>query len=183
MRLVHGKIFDEFIFIFEQYFFGIFMNYEIVTMPAMTIVGAELHTTYMNNECYSALPAFWEKQRKENSISKIPNKMYQDVLLGIYTDYTPDFSLTSGYFSFIMGVPVTSVEAIPKGMVVKEIMASKYAVFTAKGPFATEIGKKWANIWQNKDFQRSFTHDFEWYDSQSTDDANSIVKIYIALKT
>ena len=35
---------------------------------------------------------------------------------------------------------------------------------------------------QNKEIERTFTGDFELYDSQSTNDENSIVKIYVAIK-
>ncbi|HZW61990.1 MAG TPA: GyrI-like domain-containing protein [Candidatus Babeliales bacterium] len=157
------------------------MSFEIVFMPAMLIMGAELRTTWMNNECYAAIPAFWQQQREQKIFEKIPNKA-QPVLMALYTNYTPDFSLTSGYYSLIIGAPVTSKANIPEGMVVKELPASKYAVFTAKGPFAESIGKTWVNeIWQTK-LDRTYTGDFEWYDANSTDDAKSIVKIYIAIK-
>ncbi len=159
------------------------MSFEIVSLPAMVVIGTELRTTWMNKECYSAIPAFWQQQRSENIVQTIPNKMYPDVVLGLYTNYSSDFSLASGYYSLIIGCPVTDVSAVPQGMVVKEIPAAKYAVFTAEGPFYPSIGKTWLEeVWQNKDLERTFTNDFEWYDSQSTDDENSIVKIYIAIK-
>lgn len=159
------------------------MSFEIVLLPAMFIVGTELRTTWMNNECYFAIPTFWQQQRSESVIHRIPNKVYADVILGLYTNYTADFSLTSGYYSLIVGSPVTRVDDIPKGMIIKEIPAAKYAVFTAKGPFNQSIAKTWLEeIWPNKEIERTFTNDFEWYDSKSTDDENSIVKIYIAIK-
>lgn len=159
------------------------MSFEIVLLPAMIIVGSELRTTWMNHECYSAIPAFWQQQRNENIIDKIPNKVYPDVILGLYTNYTPDFSLTTGHYSLIIGSPVSHVNTLLEGMVAKEVPAAKYAVFTAKGPFYPSIGKTWVEeIWQNKEIQRTFTNDFEWYDSKSTNDENSIVKIYIAIK-
>lgn len=159
------------------------MNTPIVSMPAMTVVGTELRTTFMNNECYSAIPAFWQEQRINHSIKKIPHKLFShDVVLGVYTNYTPGFSLTQGYYSLIIGCPVTMVSSISSGMVVKEIPESKYAVFIAKGPFSSALGKAWMDIWQNKTLERTFTNDFEWYDEQSTDDESSIVKIYIAIK-
>ena len=158
------------------------MNFEIVLMPAMIFIGTELHTTWKNNECMTAIPAFLEKQQRENNVQKIPYKLYPDVVLNVYTNYTPDFSLTAGYYSLIQGSPVSKVTKVPHGMVVKEIPAAKYAVFTAKGPFATAVYKVWMEIWQNKEIQRTFTSDFEWYDAKSTNDENSIVKIYIAIK-
>lgn len=158
------------------------MSFETVLMPAMIVMGAELRTTFKDNACYTDIPAFWKMVEKNDIIASIPHKTSPHVLLGVYTNYTPDFSLTSGYHSLIVGVPVSSEDVIPSGMVVKHIPSSKYAVFTAKGPFATAIGKAWVDVWQNKDIQRTFTNDFEWYDANSTDDENSVVKIYIAIK-
>lgn len=159
------------------------MSFEIVLLPAMLIAGTELRTTWMNNECYSAIPAFWQQQRTENIIHKIPRKTYPDVVVGLYTNYTPDFSLTSGYYSLIIGSPVTRADNLPAAMIVKKIPAAKYAVFTAKGPFHPSIAKTWLEeIWSNKEIERTFTNDFEWYDAQSTDDEKSIVKIYISIK-
>ena len=59
--------------------------------------------------------------------------------------------------------------------------AANYAVFSAKGPFAPSVAQTWATIWQTK-LDRAFTYDFEVYNAQSTNDAKSIVTIYIALK-
>lgn len=158
------------------------MNFEIVLMPAMVIMGTELRTTWKNQECVTAIPLFWQQQKNGNTIQKIPNKIYPDVILGIYTNYTSDFSLARGYYSLIIGFPVSNVEEIPSGMVIKKIPAEKYAMFTAKGPYSEAITKTWVEVWQNKDIERTFTNDFEWYDSKSTDDENSIVKIYVAIK-
>lgn len=156
------------------------MNFEIALMPAMIIMGAKLSTTFENS--YHETPAFWKQQYESDAFSKIPNKAFSDVVVGVYTNYSPDFSPTNGHYSFIAGCPVKSVDVIPVGMVIKQIPAGKYAVFTAKGPFASAVGKAWGEIWQNKDIKRKFTTDFEWYDSASTNDANSIVKIYIAIE-
>jgi len=159
------------------------MEFEIVSLPAMIVVGSELRTTWMNKECYSAIPEFWQQQLSQNRIQAIPHKMYPDVVLGLYTNYSSDFSLTSGHYSLVIGCPVTNADNVPSDMVAAHIPAAKYAVFTAKGPFDQSVGKVWLEeIWQNTNLDRTFTYDFEWYDSQSTNDENSIVKIYIAIK-
>ena len=64
-------------------------------------------------------------------------------MLGLYANYSSDFSLSSGYYSLIIGCPVANTNNVPKGMVVKEILAAKYAVFTAKGPFDLSVGRVW----------------------------------------
>lgn len=164
-------------------FFRGSMDVTFVSRPKMIIMGKELRTTWMDNECYKAIPQFWQKQKEQNIFAKIPNKVTPERVVGLYTNYTDDFSLTSGYYSLIIGCPVTSIDTIPEGMCVKEVPAQKYALFSAKGPFAESIGKVWLQeIWPNQKLNRSFTYDFEWYDEKSTDDQNSIVSIYIAIK-
>lgn len=158
------------------------MAFEIVTMPAMLIMGKELRTTFKNNACYKDIPKFWQEQHQANIWNQIPEKIYPDVIVGLYTNYSSDMSLTSGTYSLIVGCPIKSYGLIPDQMVIQEIPVGKYAVFIAKGPFATAMSKTWTEIWANKSLQRTFTNDFEWYDARSTDDANSIVKIYIAVK-
>jgi predicted transcriptional regulator YdeE len=159
------------------------MNFEIVSLPAMVVVGSELRTTWMNKECYSAIPEFWQEQITNNRIQAIPDTDYSEAILGLYTNYSSDFSLTSGYYSLIIGCCVTGTENVPSDMVIARIAESKYAVFTAHGPFDQSLGKVWLEeIWNNTDLDRTFTYDFEWYDAQSTNDENSIVKIYIAIK-
>ncbi len=74
--------------------------------------------------------------------------MASDVILGLYTNYSSDFSLTSGYYSLVIGSPVKDCKNIPVGMIVKEIHAAKYAVFTAKAHLAQleKLGQKFGKI-------------------------------------
>lgn len=156
----------------------------MVLLPAMLLVGSELKTVLKDNQCYAEIPAFWQQIRQDGRLVNIPNKVDQSLILGVYTNYTTDFSLATatGGYSLIVGCPVSATEAVPAGMVVKEIPAAKYAVFTATGPFYQAIFNAWMQVWQEQEIDRTFTADFEWYDAQSTDDENSIVKIYIAIK-
>ena len=125
----------------------------------------------------------WTKQKNENIFEKIHHKVYPDVILGFYTNYTSDFSLTSGYYSLIIGCPVSKIDDVAEGMAIKNISAGKYAVFTANGRLEEAVARVWLEeICQNKKIQRTFTNDFEWYDSKSTNDESCVVKIYISIK-
>jgi len=50
-------------------------------------------------------------------------------------------------------------------MVGKEIPAGKYAVFTPKDPMTINWQKFWQEIWSTEGIERTFTNDFERYDS------------------
>lgn len=158
------------------------MSFTLVSLSAMLVMGAELKTTYKDYKCYSDIPAFWGEQFQKNTFAQIPNQTNPGTIIGLYTNYSPNFSLTGGQYSFIIGTQVSNANNIPSGMVIKELPASKYAVFTAKGPFDKAVGQVWTEIWQNKEIDRTFTGDFELYDSRSTNDENSIIEIYVAIK-
>lgn len=158
------------------------MKYYETTLGSIMVMGIEIRTTFVSNECYQTIPAFWQQVKKEKLLKKIPNKVHTNEILGIYTDYSADFSLQSGSFAFIIGCQIARVRSIPHDFLVKEIPSSKYAVFTAKGPFAQAIPNTWQTIWQTKEIERAFTNDIEWYTEKSTDDEHSNVEIYVSIK-
>jgi predicted transcriptional regulator YdeE len=84
--------------------------------------------------------------------------------------------VTSGHYSLIIRCPVSKVDIVPTGMIVKEIPASKYAVFISHG--AANVSATWAEIWQDKKLGRTFANDFEWYDAKDPE----LVKTYVAIK-
>jgi predicted transcriptional regulator YdeE len=152
------------------------MEYKIVIRPEMKVIGVELRTTNAGEQAMKMIPAFWAKHRDENTIAKIPNKVDPNVVVGIYTDYNSD-----GYFSLFIGSPVKNFDVIPPFMAAIDIFEGKYAEFTAKGPYSPAITHAWQHIWES-DIIRAYKADFEWYDERSTDDENSIVRIYVSIK-
>lgn len=66
--------------------------------------------------------------------AEIKNCINEREVFGLSTDpehYNPE----TDSFEFFMGIEVSSNENLPEGMVVREIPASTYVVFTFKGPF------------------------------------------------
>jgi predicted transcriptional regulator YdeE len=137
-------------------------------------IGLELRT---NEECSLAMPAHKARFFKENTLSKIPNKLNGNVL-ALYTDYESDYSKP---YSWILGCEVSSLENIPAGLVGKVIPASTYAVFTTQGTFPDGLIAVWQSIW-NLNLARSYTSDFEIYPSDFNPETNPEVKVYIAIK-
>lgn len=157
------------------------MNYHIITLPALTVVGKKIRTTNKNWKCMTDINNLWSTIHTNNIFAQIPNPAQPFTILSVYTDYPADFNVFEDDYSVLIGALITKVENIPSDLIIKEIPETKYAVFTAQGPFDTAIGATWQEIW-NSDIQRAFTSDFELYDAASTNDENSIVKIYMAIK-
>lgn len=159
------------------------MNFEIVTMPGLKVIGKEVRTTNKDFKCAHDISHLWNHAREKHIFAPIHHTLGHHTVVGLYTDYTPNISATNGEYTFIAGVPVEEFDVIPEGMVIREIPSTTYAVFTAKGPFEKSIGKVWfEEIWKCTDFKRAFTYDFEWYDAHSTNDEHSVVKIYISIR-
>ena len=76
--------------------------------------------------------------------------------------------------------------AAPNSLVVKQIPAGKYAVFTTEvGPFAKVIPDAWQRIFkleQEGKIKRAYKTDFEIYDQRAQDPQNGQVDIYVGLK-
>jgi len=138
-------------------------------------IGLELRTN--NNECSLAMPAHKDKFFRENTISKIPNKINGNIL-ALYTDYEGDYTQP---YSWILGCEVSSLEEVPEGLVGKVIPPSKYAVFTTEGKFPQGLIAAWHEIWK-ANFIRAYTSDFEVYKSDFDPQKNPEVKIYIAVE-
>ena len=138
-------------------------------------IGLELRTN--NEECSLTMPAHKERFFKENVLSKIPNKISEDIL-ALYTDYEGDHTKP---YSWILGCEVSSLEQVPEGLVGKVIPRSKYAVFTTKGEFPQGLISAWQDVWKSN-LPRSYTSDFELYRSNFNPQQNPEVKVYIAIE-
>lgn len=158
------------------------MNYTIISMLAMNIMGAELRTNTQEAVSSNTIGAFWQKVFEQNLLQQIPNKTNSNVVLGVYTDYAPKPNDPIGDYSLIAGAQVNACTDMPQGMVCKTLPAGKYAKFTtAKGPRSIVVYQLWQQIWQTP-LDRTFIADFEWYDERSWDPENFEMDIYISIK-
>ncbi len=91
--------------------------------------------------------------------------------LGVCAASHPDVKLQDGdTFVYIAAMPVKDLENPPKGMVAMKIPASKYAVFTHKGPIS-ELPHTIRYIWgtwvpRNSDRHKKNAPDLEIYDER-----------------
>lgn len=151
-------------------------TYSNQKLNPITVVGIARTFNLNDPNAKEKIGQFWQYFFANQILTQIPHQTKPGTIYSVYTDYD-----AQGNYSVILGAPVTQVVDIPTGMVSKAIPAAHYAVFGAKGPFASSLAQTWANVWQTK-LNRAFTADFEVYDEKSTNDEKSIVNIYVALK-
>lgn len=142
------------------------------------IIGISIRTTNQNNQSQADLGKLWGQFFRENVFEKIPYKISEDIY-SIYTDYQSDY--TEGYTTLI-GVPVSSLEEIPEGLIGREFQPEKFQKFTARGEMPQAVLKTWMDIWQrDKDLKRKYSYDLEVYGPKSQNGEHSEVDILISI--
>ena len=143
------------------------------------IIGISTRTTNKDNKAQQDLGQLWGEFYSENLFEKIPNKLSNEVLT-IYTDYKSDFMED---YTTIIGMPVSTLDEIPNGLVGREFQANNFQKFTAKGEMPNAVVNTWIDIWKrDKELNRKYSYDFEVYGEKSQNGENSEVDIYIATK-
>jgi predicted transcriptional regulator YdeE len=143
------------------------------------VIGISIRTTNANSQSQQDLGKLWRQFFAENIIAKIPNKISSNIL-AIYTDYESDY--TGGYTT-IIGIPVSTLDEIPSGLIGREFEADNFQKFVAKGEKENAVVNTWIDIWQrDKELNRKYSYDFEVYGENSNNGDKSEVEIFVALK-
>ncbi|HNP21089.1 MAG TPA: GyrI-like domain-containing protein [Panacibacter sp.] len=143
------------------------------------IIGISTRTTNRNNRAQQDLGELWGQFYADNIFDKIPNKV-SDNIVAIYTDYESDFT---GEYTTLIGVPVSTLDNIPKGLTGRTFTAENFRKFAAKGAMPHAVINTWSDIWQNdKVLNRKYSYDFEVYGQQSQMGADAEVYIFISVK-
>jgi predicted transcriptional regulator YdeE len=144
------------------------------------IIGISTRTTNKNNQSQEDLGKLWMRFFSDNVIEKIPNKSSFEII-SLYTDYKSDF--TEEYTTLI-GLPVSTLDEIPAGMVGREFQAEHFQTLTAQREMPKAVVDTWATIWaRDNELNRKYTYDFEVYGEKSQQGTASEVDIYLSIKS
>ncbi|EFT35826.1 transcription activator effector binding protein [Riemerella anatipestifer RA-YM] len=143
------------------------------------VIGVSTRTTNKDNKSKEDLGKLWGQFYAENIFEKIPNKV-SDEIFSIYTDYKSNYTEE---YTTIIGVPVSTLNEIPNGLVGREFEAENFQKFVAKGEMPNAVINTWIDIWnRDEELNRKYTYDFEVYGENSQKGQDSEVEIYIATK-
>lgn len=143
------------------------------------IIGIATRTTNQGGQSLQDLRKLWAQFYTDDIFGKIPNKISNEIY-AIYTDYQSDF--TEAYTA-IIGVPVSTLDETPEGLLGREFMAEHFKKFTAKGEMPNANMNTWADIWQREEeLNRKYNYDFEVYGDKSQNGADSEVEIFLSVK-
>lgn len=143
------------------------------------LIGISVRTTNQNNQVQEDLGKLWGQFSSENINEEIPNKISNEIL-AIYTDYQ---SNDTEDYTTIIGVPVSTLNEIPNGMIGQEFQPENFKKFIAKGEMPKAVDDTWINIWeQDENLNRKYTYDFELYGANCNKGTDSEVEIFVAVK-
>lgn len=100
---------------------------DIKKVDSFMIIGSELITTDRNGEAFTKVPQFEEEFVLRRMNELIPNRTTPGLRYGLNCRHR------GGYYSFIAGEQVCSLEEIPDGMTGETIPEGIYAVFIVNG--------------------------------------------------
>lgn len=149
-----------------------------VTIESFKVIGIAVRTTNENGQAAQDIGQLWQKFMSEGIAEKIPNKIDANVF-SIYTNYEGDHTQP---YDTILGCKVSSLEAIPEGMVAQAFDGGNYLKFISKGDLTKGVVfGTWSEIWK-QDLDRVYTADFEIYGEKAQNPSNAEVDIFIAVK-
>lgn len=152
-------------------------SHEVVQKPAILVIGIDCRTSNAPEAGPKDIPKLWGRFYDEDMISRIPNKVSNEVI-ALYCDYEGDYTQP---YSVVIGCPVRSIDILPEGMVAKIIPASSYALFLAVGEYPVSLIETWEKIWQEQALERTYTGDYEVYKEKFFSKFPQEVEVYVAV--
>jgi predicted transcriptional regulator YdeE len=160
------------------------MNPKILQVQGFTVVGITARTNNAKEmRAAGAIGKLWGRLMQENLLEKIPNRADENIV-AIYTDYASD---KDGDYTYILGAKVSRDSGIPAGMVAKQILSGKHAVFTSeRGPSSKVVPEIWQKINNLPKTvpggDRTYQSDFEVYDERARDPQDAVVDVYVGVR-
>ncbi|SEL72250.1 Predicted transcriptional regulator YdeE, contains AraC-type DNA-binding domain [Paenibacillus sp. cl141a] len=157
----------------------------IEVRPAMSIQGVGVRTT---NEAEAGpqgkIPQLWDRYFQSGLQARLSDK--DQAIYALYTDYESD---ASGSYTLIIGNRIdedVAVSASSEELQQASVPASRYLVFrTRRGPLMEIVPEVWHEIWsyfQQSAEKRTYTGDYERFDTRQFDPAHTVVDVYIAIE-
>lgn len=152
----------------------------MIQREKLQIIGISVRTTNRNNQVGADLGELWSRLFSENILKKIPNKLSNDIYC-VYTDYESNYT---GTYTALLGLAVSSLDAVPAGLIAREFEADAFQHFQAVGTMPNAVMQTWLDIWKNDSkLNRKYSYDLEVYGEKSQQGGQSEVDIYLAIKS
>ena len=149
-----------------------------VKIKPFKVIGISVRTTNENGQAAKEIPELWQRFMSENLISKIPNKV-NDEIYSLYTEYESDHTKP---YTAILGCKVEQLDIVPKGMVGNSFEGGNYVKTSTKGDLLQGlIVNQWAKIFE-MNLERTFAVDFEVFGEKAQKPSDAEVDFYVGVK-
>lgn len=138
---------------------------KLTEIDGFTVAGLSVRTINSDefNPNMAKLPAFWGGFLSSGISEKIPNRLHDSSIYGVYSQYASD---ANDYYTVTAGVQITDKNNQLDYDVV-EIQQGTYLVFEARGKIPEVLIQTWGRIWDYfnhcTNYERCFNTDFEVY--------------------
>lgn len=156
------------------------MEPKIITKPAFTLVGLP----YFGKNEHQEISELWTKfNHRIHALGGLKNET-GEAAIGLCVGPAEEYGDSS--FEYVAGFPVTKVEDVPEGFVVRDVPKYTYAVFAHKGDLSS-LGKTYEYIYEcwlpQSGYQLADRIDFEYYNEEFKNFApDSVFYIYVPIK-
>ncbi|MCJ8292360.1 MAG: effector binding domain-containing protein [Crocinitomicaceae bacterium] len=151
---------------------------QTVKINPFNLIGISIRTTNENGQSTKEIAELWQKFMSENIVSKIPNKIGNDVY-SLYTEYESDCTKP---YTTILGCKVENLDNVPNGMVGSSFKGGNYIKTSAKGDLMQGmIVNHWAKIFE-MDLERVYSADFEVFGEKAQNPSDAEVDFYVSVK-
>ncbi|WP_310828588.1 GyrI-like domain-containing protein [Paenibacillus pedocola] len=160
------------------------MNTYTTHKQKLLLTGVAVRTTNAEEAGTNGrLPKLWETYF-QSTLPSLPGIRDPHYIYSLYTNYESD---ATGAYTTLIGHEINDERTREdNNLEVMLIPESKYLVFkTRKGPVYEVVAEAWQEIWdyfKEAAEVRTYTGDFELYDTRNYDPVNLEIEIYIAIK-
>jgi predicted transcriptional regulator YdeE len=152
------------------------MQPRLIELQPLTLSGISIRTSNIEQAQPDKenIGGLWQRFMGQELADKIPDKLPDSPLYGVYSDYDSD---ANGQFTVTVAV---AVSAATHAFDTIEVSGGRYLVFEARGLIPQSVIETWGKIWSffeaSKEWKRRFAEDFEVYRDQN------IVEIHIGVE-
>ncbi len=123
------------------------MGHRIVNKSSFRVVGKAIRVAAKDGENLRRIPQFWDECLTDGTHDLLLAQAGNGGTLGPVTlGICADFAANMEEFTYMIAAEATG-NTVPDGLVDREIPASTWAVFEAKGAMPEAIQNVWGTIW------------------------------------
>ena len=151
---------------------------EIKEKKGFTVIGLR----YFGNNANNEIPELWGQFLQHWDEVKNVAHPHHSYKVCTSPEAGGDTNASEGEFEYVAGREVTGTDAIPEGMVAREVPGGKYAVFTHRGSLANlqetyrYIYGEWA---QKGEYKPTGATDYEFYNEKFDPAGSEGSELYI----